>query len=121
MNEVILISFSKNMEANSTNTQPEPVASKTLMVSDHPLDPKLCYKWTKGGGNSRKKQDRERFVCACCRKLKDSKKVASDTKLPARYVVNGQWAGEDDDGPSYPHFCQPFDKEKVFEVKIKVF
>ena len=91
------------------------IGSKTLMISDHPENPNLCYKWTNGGGNTTARGNRKRFVCAGCRKIKDSEQVASDVKLPARIMIDGQWENE---GHSYEHFCEPFQKSQILGNEV---
>uniref|UniRef100_A0A914HVF1 MULE transposase domain-containing protein n=1 Tax=Globodera rostochiensis TaxID=31243 RepID=A0A914HVF1_GLORO len=64
---------------------------QTLLISDFPENPNLCYKWTKGGGNKTSlKGGKERYVCAGCRKIKDAKQARNDTKLPSRIRFGGE-------------------------------
>src|SRR5688500_12886774 len=81
------------------------IGSKNLMITDHPENQKLCYKWTAAG--SKKADGRQRYVCAGCRRMKDAKQVGSNAKLPARVLLNGEWQ---DDGPQFPHFCEPIER-----------
>jgi hypothetical protein len=92
------------------------IGSRILMISDHPDNPSLCYKWSKGGGSrTSTKGGPERYVCAGCRKMKDAKQVEKERKLPARILINDTWV---DDGPKYPHFCQPFEKKNIRGLEV---
>ena len=91
------------------------IGSKTLMISDHPDNPNLCYKWSKGGGRTTSTiGGPERYVCAGCRRMKDAKQVEKERKLPARILINETWV---DDGPTYQHFCQPFEKPSKTAIR----
>uniref|UniRef100_A0A914HKB9 glutathione transferase n=1 Tax=Globodera rostochiensis TaxID=31243 RepID=A0A914HKB9_GLORO len=70
------------------------LGSKSLMISDYPENPNLCYTWTCAGKKSEDGQ--QRYVCTGCRRMKDKKEVPmpSDAKLPARKATERGWTDE---------------------------
>uniref|UniRef100_A0A914H876 Fido domain-containing protein n=1 Tax=Globodera rostochiensis TaxID=31243 RepID=A0A914H876_GLORO len=88
------------------------LGSKSLMISDYPENPNLCYTWTCAGKKSEDGQ--QRYVCTGCRRIRDKKEVPSDAKLPARKATESGWM---DEGSKYAHFCQPIQRTKILGIE----